>query len=249
MIVSIMQPAYLPWLGYFDRVARSDLHIVLDSVPLGHANKQNFTCRNRVRTATGPVWLTVPVQRQHADQRIADVLVAMDHGWMRKHWETVRHAYRRAPHWARYADFLEAFYATPRTHLVDVLDTSTTWLRETLAITTPIVRASTLNVPGTKAELILQLCLAVGATTYLSGPFGRDYLDPRAFEAAGIALAYHDYVHPRYPQRDAAFEPYLSVLDLLCHCGPDSLDILRGGAVAPLTSPAVETAGDASRLA
>jgi WbqC-like protein family len=225
MIVSIMQPAYLPWLGYFDRLARSDLHIVLDSVAL---SKQNFTNRNRVRGSTGPVWLSVPVQRQRADQRITDTLIGPDHGWMRKHWETLRQSYRRAPHWERYAGFLETFYQSPRSRLVEVLDPSTAWLRETLAITTPIVRASTLDVPGTKAELVLQLCLAVGATTYLSGPFGRDYLDPRAFDAAGIALEYHDYVHPRYPQRDATFEPYLSVLDLLCHCGPDSFDILRG---------------------
>jgi len=224
MIVSIMQPAYLPWLGYFDRLARSDLHIVLDSVAL---SKQNFTNRNRVRGNTGPVWLTVPVQRKHADQRILETLVGPANSWKKKHWETLRQAYGRTPHWHRYAGFLETYYQTPQERLPDVLDTMTTWLCGTLAITTPIVRSSTLDVPGSKADLVLQLCQAVGATTYLSGPFGRDYLDPGAFEAAGIALEYHDYIHPHYPQGHHDFEPCLSVVDLLCHCGPDSLGVLR----------------------
>lgn len=237
MIVSIMQPAYLPWLGYFDRLARSDLHIVLDSVAV---SKQNFTNRNRVRGSTGPVWLTVPVQRKSSDQRITETLVGPDRSWKRKHWETLRQAYRRAPHWDRYAGFLASYYATPQEQLVDVLDLSTTWLCNSLGITTPIVRSSTLDVPGSKAELVLQLCKAVGATTYLSGPFGRDYLDPHAFDAAGISLEYHDYGHPQYPQGEHPFEPYLSVLDLLCHCGPDSLDILCGRTVdAAAPTPAV----------
>lgn len=227
MIVSIMQPAYLPWLGYFDRLARSDLHIVLDSVAL---SKQNFTNRNRVRGNAGPVWLTVPVQRKHADQRITETLVGPVGSWKKKHWATLRQAYGRTTYWPHYAGFLEAYYQTPQERLTDVLDTLTAWLCETLAITTPMVRSSTLKAPGTKAELVLQLCQAVGATTYLSGPFGRDYLDPQAFEAAGIALEYHDYVHPRYPQGSHDFEPYLSVLDLLCHCGPDSLTVLRNTA-------------------
>lgn len=227
MIVSIMQPAYLPWLGYFDRLARSDLHIVLDSVPLGHQNRTNFTCRNRVRTVNGASWLTVPVRKGSDLEPIDNVVLADDAGWPRKHWETLRHAYGRTAHWHALSEALSGCYATAWTQLAPLLHDSTTRLSALLGVHTPTQRASALGVTGSKSALILSICRAVGATTYLSGPFGRDYLDGVAFADAGIAIAYHDYAHPAYSQgAHAEFLPYLSVVDLLAHCGPDSSAIL-----------------------
>ncbi len=234
MIVSIMQPAYLPWLGWFDRVARSDLHVVLDSVPLGHQNRNNFTCRNRVRTAAGPAWLTVPVRKGSDGVAIRDVMLADQPGWERRHRETLRHAYGRAPHWAVLDAALADVYARPWTHLAPLLEETTARLRGLLGCRTPTVRASTLDVTGAKSGLILAICRAVGATTYVSGPFGRDYLDAAAFADAGIALQFHDYAHPVYSQGRAPFEPYLSVVDLLAHHGPDARAILSGTPVVPV---------------
>lgn len=228
MIVSIMQPAYLPWLGYFDRIWRSDLHIVLDSVPLGFQTKTAFTTRNRIRTAAGATWLTVPVQSGQHQTIIHDVVLAATTPWARKHGESLRHAYGRAAHWDAVAPLVPTLYQPEWTTLTSVLDTATAWLCDTLRITTPTVRASSLPVQGSKGDLILALCTAVGASTYLSGPFGRDYLNAQAFSDAGVALTFHDYAHPEYTQGSAPFLPYLSVVDLLAHHGPRSLDILTG---------------------
>ena len=233
MIVSIMQPAYLPWLGYFDRVQRSDLHIVLDTVQLEHQTKTAFTNRNRVRTATGWTWLTVPVQTAgHQHTPIRDITIASSPAWARKHATTLRQSYGRAPHWHRLAPLVDDVYGRAWVRLIDVIDASTPALCALLGVQTPMVSASSLGVTGTKGDLVLALCRAVGATTYLSGPFGRDYLDETTFADAGMAVAYHDFVHPTYTQGTAPFVPYLSVVDLLAHHGPDSLPILTGRAGA-----------------
>lgn len=243
MIVSIMQPAYLPWLGYFDRLRRSDLHIVLDSVPLGTSNRNNFTARNRVRVGSAnaaPVWLSVPLMSGQHDTIIRDVVLADQPGWARKHAATLRHAYARAAHGeysALMADRIEAAaqaqYALPSGRLLPLLDVTTAALREWMGITTPTVSASTLHVSGAKSGLILALCQQVGATTYLSGPFGRDYLDLDAFTAAGIRVAFHDYMHPVYPQAGAGFVPYLSAIDLVANLGPASRDVLSASGALP----------------
>ena len=226
MIVSIMQPAYLPWLGYFDRISRSDLHIVLDSVPLGHQNRTNFTARNRIRTSSGATWLTVPLQRGSDSVAINQVAIADIPTWSRKHWETLRHAYSKAAHWHTVESTLSACYSQQFSALAPLLQATTSPLLSQLGIVTPMVSASTLLVRGAKSDLILALCQAVGATTYLSGPFGRDYLNVETFSRANIEIEFHDYLHPTYLQGAAAeFIPYLSVVDLLAHHGADSAAI------------------------
>ncbi|MBL0938545.1 MAG: WbqC family protein [Gemmatimonadaceae bacterium] len=235
MIVSIMQPAYLPWLGYFDRLQRSDLHIVLDSVPLGTANRNNFTTRNRVRRA-GPAnegtWLTVPVAGGQHDTIIRDVMLANQPGWARKHAETLRHSYARAPFASDVADIARVIQehaeanASGNGALASLLDVTTERLCEKLDIRTPMVLSSSLPVTGTKSALILSLCVHVGATTYVSGPFGRDYLDLVAFTKAGVQVEFHDYAHPTYTQQGEPFVPYLSVVDLIANHGAASRDIL-----------------------
>ncbi|TWO68956.1 WbqC family protein [Caenimonas sedimenti] len=227
MIVSIAQPAYLPWLGYFDRVAASDLHVVLDHVPLERSSTTRFTNRNKVRGPGGPLWLTVPVVGASRQPAINAAEIDTTQGWQQRHRRTLEQAYGKTPHFAALAGLLETSYGTPWTRLNDLLAVQRGWLLDALGIGTRIVTSSQLGVPGSKSELILRLCEAVGATVYLSGPFGRDYLDASAFERSGIALRFHDYAHPVYPQGSLPFEPYLSVVDLLAHHGADSLRLLR----------------------
>ena len=227
MIVSIAQPAYLPWLGYFDRIAKSDLHIVLDSVQMERNSKTSFTMRNRVRSAAGPVWLSVPVRRAAgADEAlIRNALIDGPH-WARKHWQTLQQEYRRAPCYEFGRAALEPIYQQPWTRLNDLLSASSARLLNALGITTPLRHSGDLGVASHKSQLVLDLCRAVGATRYLSGPFGRDYLDLPSFEHAGIEVVFHDYVHPVYAQVHGGFEPYLSVVDLLFNHGAASRDIL-----------------------
>jgi hypothetical protein len=228
MIVSIMQPAYLPWLGYFDRICNSDLFVVLDNVMLERSSKTRFTNRNKVRTHQGSSWLTVPVKTSGLGQPVISQ-VEIDNGqkWSSKHFSSLVHSYGRSPYFSEHKDWFEYFYQLSFPLLAPMLQESTNYLLKALNIHTPVVYSSSLQVEGQKSDLILNLCKKVGATTYISGPFGRDYLDAASFQQAGIELKFHDYQHPTYKQIHGQFEPYMSVVDLLFNCGSDSLDILK----------------------
>jgi hypothetical protein len=231
MMVSIHQPAYLPWLGYFARIAASDVHVVLDHVQF---EKNSFINRNRVRAAQGACWLTVPVQTKGRFGRLPISAVRIDNSrdWRKQHWRTLAQSYSRSPHFAEHAAFFERVYARRWERLIDLCTEINAYLLRALHIDTPLRQASSLGASGVKDDLVLALCRACGATTYLSGVWGRDYLRVERFASAGVAVRFQDYVHPVYPQRGTAFEPNLSVVDLLFECGPASGDILRSAPVA-----------------
>jgi hypothetical protein len=218
MIVSIHQPAYLPWLGYFDRIAASDAFVFLDNVQF---EKNSYTNRNRVKTAAGPLWLTVPVLSQgHLQKTLVDLEIDNRQDWKKKHLRSVEQNYRRAACFAERYERFAASYAPDAARLTELCYRQLNfWLQE-LAIPTRVLRASELPVTGSKSELILALCRHLGATTYLSGPLGRSYLQQESFSAAGIELRYQNFVHPEYPQLFGEFMPALAVVDFWLNC-PD----------------------------
>lgn len=227
MKVSINQPAYLPWLGYFDRIANSDLHIVLDNVQF---EKNSVTNRNKVRTAAGWCWLTVPVKTKgkFGSLIIGDLEIDNSSNWTEKHWKTICQCYGKTPFFEQYSESLKSIYSSSWTHLIELTDCLNAFLLdEVLKISTPVRYASKLQSQGKKDDLILNICREVGATTYLSGPFGREYLDENKFHQAGIIIEYQDYVHPEYHQHFHPFEPFLSTLDLIMNCGDKSLEVIK----------------------
>lgn len=225
MIVSINQPAYLPWLGYFERIATSDLHIVLDQVQF---EKNSFTNRNKVRTKEGSTWLTVPLatKGRFGGMAINTLEFAANEPWQKKHWATLRMNYARAPFFPAYAPAYEALYARTFAGFMPMVRAFLEQNLHDLGIATPLRHGSEMNATGAKSELVLNLCRAAGATSYVSGAHGRDYLDEASFEAAGIAVQYQDYGHPTYAQCQPGFVPFMGVLDLIFNHGPASLDVL-----------------------
>ncbi len=234
MIVAAHQPAYLPWLGYFDKIARCDVFVVMDDLQY---EAQNFQNRNRVKVNNGAAWLTLPLQRGPRDERICDKRISNDASpkehWQRRSWQTLLTHYRRAPHFDRYAEALEHVYTRPWESLVELdlhlLKLMLGWL----GISRPVVRASSLELAGQKTDRILDLCRRVGADTYLSGSGGsRGYLDVDQLTGAGVQVAWQRFEHPSYPQRypDLGFISHLSAIDLILNCGPASGKILLGEA-------------------
>lgn len=224
MIVSIHQPAYLPWLGYFDRIAKSNLFIFLDSVQF---ERNSFTNRNRIKTANQPIWLTVPVRLDaHFDKMIVDVEIDDRQNWRRKHLRSIEQSYSKTPDFARKFQRLATLYGDKTNKLAEFcrgqLDF---WLAE-LGITTPVLRASELPVGGHKSDLVLNLCRHVGATAYLSGPLGRDYLEQAKFFEAGIRIDYHEFEHPVYSQMYGDFVPAMGIVDFWMNC--DRPELFQG---------------------
>ena len=226
--MSINQPAYMPWLGYFHRLAISDLHIVLDDVQIDFRTKTQFTNRNRLRTPQGWCWITVPLKTKGMfDQRQINRLEIVDDGrWQKKHFRTLQQNYAKAPAFAAHQPFLDGVFSSDWRVLADLLRETTEYLQGALGITTPKVFSSDLGIAASKTDLLVELCRQVEATTYVSGPFGRDYLDRTVFDAAGIDVVFQEYEHPVYPQAHPGFEPYMSALDLLLNCGDESREIL-----------------------
>jgi hypothetical protein len=221
MIVSIHQPAYLPWLGYFDRIAKSDVFIFLDNVQF---ERNSFINRNQIKTANGPIWLTVPVRLDaHFDKTIVEIEVDSRQNWRRKHLQSIEQSYSRTQDFAQKFSRLTVIYEDKTNKLAELcrgqLDF---WLAE-LDITTRILRASEMPAGGRKSALVLNLCKHLGATKYLSGPLGRRYLDETEFIKAGIDIEYHEFVHPVYSQTHGEFVPAMGVVDYWMNCGQGDL--------------------------
>jgi len=227
MIVAAHQPCFVPWLGYFHKIAGCDRFVVLDNVQY---EKQNYQNRNRFKLVNGIRWLTVPVGHQSSEEAIADKRISYEiDDWRRRLWLTIEQAYGKSPHFRRYAPALRGVCERRWERLVELdlhlLDLCLEWLD----IHTPRVLGSSLQLTQKKSALIVELCQKTGATTYLAGAGGsRSYLDVGLLASHGIDVSWQDFTHPQYPQLHPAlgFQSHLSVLDLLFNCGPESRDVL-----------------------
>lgn len=226
MRVGILQPGYLPWLGFFEQVYRCDRFVLYDDVQF---DKNSWRNRNRIKTSEGPLWLTVPVrQRGHTSQTLLQTEIAEQTVWPRKHLNTLHTYYGKAPHFRRYIEGLAEIYQREWVYLVDLDLALIFYLLEVLGITTPILRSSELGITGRSTERLVAICKALDADCFYEGAAGQDYIETEKFEEAGIVIEYQHYVHPTYPQLYGEFIPYLSVVDVLFNCGEESLKIITG---------------------
>lgn len=238
MRLVILQPFYLPYAGAFELVRLADTFVFYDDVQYV---AQNWQCRNRVKTAQGPVWLTVPVRASHGET-IEQAQVVNDGRWQRKHWKTLQQSYAKAAHFDAFAERMQPFYERDWGTLAELNIETFTALCEMTGVEATFHRSSGWRLPGSGSERVLRHCIELGATHYLSGPAARDYLDEGSFEANGIELEYLAYEHPIYTQRYGGFEPFLSVVDLIANEGPRAGEILAG-AGRPVPVNAWETTG------
>ena len=215
MIVSIHQPAYLPWLGYFARIAESDVHITLDHVEFG---KNSFINRNKILSKGRELWLTVPVKTKgrFGDMPINSIEIDNSTNWRKKHWASIKENYSKARYFRNHAGYFEDIYSREWNLLVDLCESINVYLREVMRIHTPIKLSSEMLPQGCKDELLVDLCEKESACTYLSGVLGKKYIRERVFERASIKVLYQDFKIPIYPQIGCTeFVPRLSAIDLL----------------------------------
>jgi hypothetical protein len=226
MIVSIHQPQYLPWLGYFDKIAGCDIFIFLDNVQFKKNEWQN---RNKIKTDQKWQWLSVPVIHKFG-QRINEVEINNTVRWGKKHLQALATNYSKTPFFKEHLDFFEKTYKREWKRLLDINLHLIHYLVKALGLSNKKFRmASEYQSREGPTERLVDLCKLVGADIYLSGQDGAKYLDLDEFKKEGIQVVFQSYKHPLYPQLFGDFEPYLSVVDLLFNCGPESLSILRKG--------------------
>ena len=220
----VLQPSYLPWIGYFEQMTRSDQFIFLDDVQFTRRDWRN---RNKIRTKDGWAWLTVPVeQKNRYTQLLKETRIDNSTNWNKKHCEAIRVNYSRAPFFETYYPYFESVYDKQWKFLLDLCYETTGYLKEVLNINTETSRSSDIKVKGAKAERIVDLCQQLNATHYLTGNRARDYLSAQDFSQRGIILEYQEYDHPKYLQRYPGFVPNLSLIDLLFNIGDKSLEVI-----------------------
>lgn len=224
MIVCVHQPNYLPWLGFFAKVSRSDVYVVMDNVQF-----PNRCWTNRVRIAGNrePLWLTVPVRRVGREILIADVEVDHSHDWVKKHLLTLEARYSRCAHFKTIYPPLVQILETRPGRLVELNVRLIRWILDALCITTRVVLGSELNVAGKASELIVSMCRAVGATDYVAGQGSADYENLEVYKEAGVHYHRHVFQHPQYLQQGRTqFVQGLSVLDALFNIGIDGVKLV-----------------------
>ena len=234
MIAAIMQPTYLPWIGYFDLIDTADTFVFLDDAQV---LKRSWGVRNRVAGHNGETFLTVPLSghSQKEDCTFVSTRLAPDPKWRKTHLATLRHAYGKASHFAEVFPHLEALLAGQHETIGALnIDFITSTARR-MGITTSLVQSSQLaEVEGRKDDRLLAICCAIGADTYLAAQGSAAYIeqdrDSGAFAGSGVELGYHNFAHPVYPQPRDPFISHLSIVDLLMHCGhAGALEIIRSG--------------------
>jgi hypothetical protein len=234
MRIAIMQPTYLPWLGYFDLMDQVDLFVLLDNVQFA---KQTWQQRNRIKNSQGLEWLTVPVQfRGRFGQTIGEVEIREAEFW-KKHLRSIEVNYGRAEHFGQFFPELSWIFEGngPWGRLVDLNVALMEWLKSLLGIKTPIVRASDLDAEGKRSSLVAAICRSVGAAEYLSpiGAAGYVLSESREFSARDVQVFFQNYTHPIYRQLFPPFLPFASAIDCIFNEGARTGAIMRSGRGRP----------------
>ncbi|MCB1414553.1 MAG: WbqC family protein [Xanthobacteraceae bacterium] len=229
MRISIIQSCYIPWKGFFDLIGRCDTYVIFDSAQYV---KRHWHNRNRIKTARGVEWLTIPVITKGRFDQPIDA-VEIEKPWADKHWRSIELAYRPAPYFTEVAPTVMRWYeaADKLSRLTEVNAMFLHGIAELLGLRTRIVRDDGYPATGAKTERLLGIATAAGADRYLSGPSARAYFDEPMFRAAGITPEWMDYSdYPAYPQLHGPFDHAVTVLDVLFNTGPDApRHILRRG--------------------
>lgn len=222
MIVTIHQPEHLSYLGFWQKLLSADMIVFLDNVQY---EKNYFQNRNRICTPNGAQYITVPVT--NTTNPIKDVSIAKEYGiyGRRKILRSIKENYSKAPFFKGVYPMLERCYMYKHSSLRNLNLHLYMVIRDYLGISKPLVFASELGVSGSKTDLIVDICKKVGATKYIAGKSGMDYLELDKFD---IPVEFQDFKHPIYPQHNSTiFIENMSIIDALFNLGKETINLIN----------------------
>jgi hypothetical protein len=235
----IVQPFYLPWIGYYGMIDQADSFVFADNLQFV---KKSWQRRNKIKTNNTPKWLSVPVvgkYRQNINEIVINYSMKWKHknsflNWKQNHWNSISNAYSKAPYFDDYKDDIKEIYSNDSKMLSDFDIYTVEKISELLGLNIPeFIRSSDMdNAEGKKVDFILNVCNELGADEYISGPAAKNYIDYNAFQKFKqdkVELFWFEYSHPVYPQIGNEFLPYLSIIDLLFNTGEKARDYIRQG--------------------
>ena len=224
MILTAHQPVYLPWLGLFHKIALADLFCYFDIVQY---QRKDYNNRNKVKTSNGELWLSVPVEsKNHLSKNVSKILIVQDN-WAKKHLKSIELNYKKTPFFKDYFPELQSILINDSKDSLGYLNLKLLeYFMECLKVDTPIVKACDYSFDGIGSDLVLDMCVKLGADSYIFGEQGKNYADVKAFKEAEIVVEFQNYIHPVYRQMGRDFLPYMSIIDLLFNEGDKSYEIL-----------------------
>jgi WbqC-like protein family len=222
-VVAIHQPNFLPWLGFFDKLARADVFVLLDDVQFPRTSKGTWINRVKLLVNGSGQWATVPIVRSHGSALpIAEVRIDDTQPWRKKLARTVELNYRRAPAFDDAFPLVEELLQHGEQWIARFNEHNIRALAEAIGLDTDkIVRSSDIGARGQSTDLLIELTLAVGGTAYMPGGDAYRYQEDDKFAERGLELAAQEFEHPTYPQLGESFVPGLSIVDTLLNCGFD----------------------------
>lgn len=225
--LAVIQVGYLPWLGFFELMASSEIFVLYDDVQF---DKNGWRNRNRIKTAQGIQWLTIPVLTKGKDKPKNMDVVIKDRKWKEKHLRSIHQNYCKADSFNEVFPIVKKGLSLDSDKLVDFDMFFVREFAKFLGIKSKIFTSSSLEIEGEgKSDRLINICKHFGATHYYNGAAGKELYNKEEFLKKGITLEFQDYKHPEYKQLHGAFVPYLSALDLFLNEGKKSLDIILSG--------------------
>lgn len=224
VLAAIHQPTFFPWLGYFDKIVRSDVFVLLDNVQYPKKGG-NWSNRVKIIISGRDDWITMPVIRNYRGTRnINEIEIDNSKNWSDKLIRTIEFNYRKTPYFFEVFPFICSLIETKKDNMsaynIDVIGALCKFLD---VETTHFVQSSTLKTSGSATDLLISIIKEVDADSYMCGGGAFKYQEDEKFESSGIKLRYQSFVHPQYPQYNTKhFIPGLSVIDLLMNCGRKS---------------------------
>jgi hypothetical protein len=230
--IVIMQPGYIPWLGFFELMDQADTFILYDNVQFDSGGWRN---RNKIKTAQGPQWLTVPVLRPFGlKTKINQIVISRSLGWKKKHLASLRQNYSRSPWFNRYYPAIENIIIEAGDSLIDLVMALIVHISKEMGLERQIFLSSQLgDSHDDRIGRLIKLIKTMEGNRFYEPAGGLRYLkdkEKEVFEQSGITLDFQSFNHPVYAQQYGPFLPNLSILDLLFNVGPDSLAVIRNGA-------------------
>lgn len=235
MIGAILQPTYLPWVGYFEMIAAADIFVVYDHVQFV---KKSWHHRNRIKGPNGEILLTIPAKKAPRETALCNTELALVYEKaLSDHWVSISHAYKKSPYFDNYSAALQSLYSAKYTSLTDLTVTFIRYFCEQLGITTPFLNSSSFLLDRTltnSTEKVIELCRKANITALYDANGAQSIIDTVVFDENHISISFQNYEHPTYSQLFGVFLPYMSILDLLLNEGPLSLDVIKKGRCNPI---------------
>lgn len=222
--IAILQSNYIPWKGYFDIINMADTFVFYDEMQY---TKNDWRNRNKIKTKNGVEWLTIPVRVKSLSDKISDI-ETIHPKWRKKHWNTLKTNYGKAPYFKKYSEIFEALYLDSKSN--NLSEINQIFIREIcdiLKIDTEFINSNHFELCTDRNERLIYICEKLSATNYISGPSAKDYMNLQLFENANISIEFINYEsYKEYNQIHGDFEHYVTILDLIFNEGEKAKDYL-----------------------